>query len=335
MAKRYLIVKIAAIGDVIMALPMVEEIRKLDKDADITWICGKGVMPILEKFPIDHIIPIDEKKLLTGNKLQKISVVFKAWRKIAGRKYDVVALGHAARRYQLLTLLTRKKIFRSFSHVMGQIWPIPGRHHTDEYVRLVNPNNHKPIETARFPQVKLTSELQWRTEKNGKPIVVLAPGGAKNLLADDDLRRWPIENYVKLAKEMISNGYKVIIIGANSDKWLEKYFKDIAVINLVGKTTLVELIGIFQNADVIVTHDSGPLHLAGLTKIKMIAIFGPTNPQEKVPRRDNVFTVWHDKEFSCCPCYDGKYYAACKQNTCMMQIKPEEVFKLLKERLNC
>jgi ADP-heptose:LPS heptosyltransferase len=168
MAKRYLIVKIVAIGDVIMALPMVEEIRKLDKNADITWICGKSVVPILEKFSIDHIIAIDDQKLLTGSKLQKISVVFDVWRKIAGRQYDVVALGHAARRYQILTLLTRKKIYRSFSHIMGRMWPIPGRHHTDEYVRLINPENKKPVKSALFPQVKLSMTLQenLRTDKS-------------------------------------------------------------------------------------------------------------------------------------------------------------------------
>ena len=96
---------------------------------------------------------------------------------------------------------------------------------------------------------------------------------------------------------------------------------------MIGKTNLVELIGIFQKVDVIVTHDSGPLHLAGLTKTKLIAIFGPTNPWEKVPRRDNDVTVWHDKELACCPCYDGKYYARCKDNICIRNINVDDVLK--------
>lgn len=324
MGKRYLIVKIAAIGDVIMALPMVEEIRKLDKDADITWICGRGVLPILEKFPIDHIIPLDDKKLLTGNKLQKISVVFKVWKEIAGRKYDIVALGHAARRYQILTLFTRKEIFRSFSHVMGKIWPVPGRHHTDEYVRLVNPDNKYVIPTARFPKVTMSADLKDELSSE-KMIVALAPGGAKNLLTDDFLRRWPIERYVELAERLINKGCKVVITGGKTDAWVNDYFRGLDVTNLVGKTDLINLIGVFQNVDVIVTHDSGPLHIAGLTETRLIGIFGPTNPSEKIPRRKDVLSILGGKQMSCCPCYDGKYYADCNNNLCIKGISAQEV----------
>lgn len=330
MGKRYLIVKIAAIGDVIMALPMVEEIRKLDKDADITWICGRGVLPILEKFPIDHIIPIDDKKLLTGNKLQKISVVFKVWKKIAGRKYDVVALGHAARRYQILTLFTRKDIFRSFSHVMGRIWPVPGRHHTDEYVRLVNPDNKQIITAAKFPKVTLPTDLKKELTSE-KMIVALAPGGAKNLLADDLLRRWPIEKYVELAKCLLNKGCKIVITGGKTDAWVNEHFKGLEVTNLVGKTDLIKLIGVFQNVDVIVTHDSGPLHLAGLTNVRIVGLFGPTNPYEKLPNRDNTISVWKSEKIACCPCYDGKYYPHCKKNKCMESISVDDILDFIFE----
>ena len=328
MAKKYLIVKIAAIGDVIMALPMVEEIRKLDKCAEITWICGQAVKPILEPFDIDNIIVIDERKLLTGSKLEKINVVIKLWRQIAGKKYDVIALGHASRRYKILTLLTRYKELHAFSHVMGRIWPIPGRHHTDEYVRLINSDNKIPIKSAKFPKVNLSSELANKLSSN-KKIVALSPGGAKNLLADDDLRRWPIENYVELAKNMIDVGYEVIITGANSDNWVKKYFEDISVVDFVGNTSLIELIGVFQKVDVIVTHDSGPLHLAGLTKTKVIAIFGSTNPLEKIPRRDSVITIWHSDKLACCPCYDGKYYEKCSSARCMNLVGVNDVVHLI------
>ena len=70
--KRYLIVKIAAIGDVIMAIPMIDAIRKQDAASHITWICGRSVVPLLQKFPIDRLIVVDESKLLSGSKVEKI-----------------------------------------------------------------------------------------------------------------------------------------------------------------------------------------------------------------------------------------------------------------------
>ena len=326
MAKKYLIVKIAAIGDVIMALPMIEEIRKLDKNADITWICGKGVKTLLEPFDIDHIITIDEKKLLKGTKLEKIIVVFRLWRKIAGRKYDVIALGHAAKRYKLLTMLTRCNTFRAFSHVMGKVWPIPGRHHTDEYVRLINPDNKKPIQAATFSSVELPMEIKKLLITDDKPLVALAPGGIVDRNDGRWLRRWPIDHYVRLTEQLMEK-YNIIVVGASTDSWIRKYFRGIKIIDLIGKTNLCELIGVFQTADIVVTHDSGSLHLAGMTNTKLIGIFGPTTPQNFMPRRTNAYYLYKSCKISCCPCYDGKYYAECKDNICIRNINVDDVLK--------
>lgn len=138
MMKTFLIVKIAAIGDVIMALPMAVEIKRRYPDSHITWICGKSVKSIVEMAPVDEVITLNEKKLLTGSKTEKIIEVIKAWKKIGFRHFDQIAIGHADPRYQILTKLTLAIKITSFNHTIGKTWPIPSRHHTDEYVRLVN-----------------------------------------------------------------------------------------------------------------------------------------------------------------------------------------------------
>ena len=176
MAKRYLIVKTAAIGDVIMALPMVEEIRKLDKNADITWICGKSILPLLEKFSIDHIISIDDKKLYSGTLFQKLSVIFRTWRAIGWKKYDVIALAHADRRYRALALIARSDCYNMFSHKLGIMKPVPGRAHTDEYVSLINPKNKKRLHSASYKNVDLNPVYKKFLLKDSK-CVLLSSGG--------------------------------------------------------------------------------------------------------------------------------------------------------------
>ena len=163
-----------------------------------------------------------------------------------------------------------------------------------------------------------------------RKIVVLSPGGAKNILADDACRRWPIEHYVHLARLLEEKDYNIIITGGKGDAWILEHFKDIKVINAVGKTTLLQLIALLEKCDCFVTHDSGPLHIAGLTPVKIIALFGPTNPWEKIPRRDHVYVLWDAEHYACCPCYDGKYYdASCKENICLKGISPEKVLSLI------
>ena len=100
--------------------------------------------------------------------------------------------------------------------------------------------------------------------------------------------------------------------------------------DFIGKTNLEELLGIYSRADAVVLHDSGPLHLAGLTRIPVFALFGPTNPYEKAPLREDVFVFWDAKRYPCVPCYDGKTYACCRDYVCLKNITPERVFDKMK-----
>ena len=334
--KRYLIVKISAIGDVIMAMPMVRELKQQEEPCRITWLCGKTVVPLLKELPIDELISLDETRLLRGNFFEKISEVLSVWKKLAFSSFDVIAIGHADPRYKVLTALTRAKVVRSFSHQLGASWPIPGRHHTDEYVRLVLPRKSgaQPSATIQLtpPKDPTLAQLIHGVRQGGtNGIVVLTPGGAKNLLADDGCRRWPIENYVELTKLLIAKDFSVIIVGANSDDWILPHFKDLSVINLVGKTNLIQLLFLFSQVDLVVTHDSGTLHLAGSVDCNLIALFGPTSPEEKIPRRDKVYYFWNENQYACCPCYDGKFYAECDDNVCLRSITPEKVTQKIME----
>ena len=322
----YLIIKIAAIGDVVMALPMLEAIKKETPDAHITWVCGKCVKELLEKFPIDELIVIDEAKLLKGSKSEKISVVFDVWRRIAFRYFDYIALGHADLRYKILTALTRTDHFRSFSHNIGKIWPVPGRHHSDEYVRLISDVFVKNRVTSAQLRTGLAEEIKMQLSST-KCIVALAPGGAKNALADDACRRWPVEHYATLARCLMSRDIQVVLVGGITDAWVRPFFEGIEVTDLLGKTSLLDLIALFWEIDVFVTHDSGPMHLAGLAECSIIALFGSTNPYEKVPNREKVHVLWDAEKYACCPCYDGKNYAQCKDIICLHGIEPIRVLK--------
>ena len=334
--KKFLVIKIAAIGDVIMALPMLNEIRYFNKNAHITWVCGKTVYPILKEFDIDEIILVDEKKLLSGNQFEKIVEVFKLWGRIAFRFYDSVFIAHADKRYQIITIFSFSKYKKSFSREMGNMLPIFGRHHSDEYARLTSSDkntgeNRFVKRTCQFklPEIISSNVLDVLKQCTGTKKIVLSPGGAKNVMADDACRRWPIEKYVELADRLLSDGYDVILVGAASDLWINKYFGNMAVINVVGKTSLVELVELISKADCFVSHDSGPMHLAGLTKTRIIALFGPTMPMEKVPKNGNSVYIWKNVELPCCPCYDGKYYMECAENICMSRISVDDVLGVI------
>lgn len=333
--KKILIVKLAAIGDVIMALPMLDEIKKEYPDAEVTWVVGKGAVSIIEMFPVHSVICVDEKKLLTGNNIEKIQTVFSIWRKIAFEQFDLILLAHGDRRYKIITLLT-KGLQRGFGEVKsGRKFPIPGRHFIDEYVRLVHNNDcRQQVTPSALIPVTLTEKItSLLTQTSKGRLIVLTPGGAKNVLADDKIRRWPIENFVKLSRLLIENDFSIVLTGSKSDQWILPYFSEIKTINLIGKTSLQELMSVFSAVDLVVTHDSGPMHIAGLAGSRILALFGPTNPYEKIPRSKQVRFLWYPEKYACCPCYNGKTYAKCSDNVCLREITPEKVYEEILEML--
>jgi heptosyltransferase-2 len=75
----------------------------------------------------------------------------------------------------------------------------------------------------------------------------------------------------------------------------------------------------------LVTHDTGTLHLAKLSGIKIIALFGPVNPKERIGINENIEIIWGGTELPCSPCYNGKEFAKCANNVCMKNISVQSV----------
>jgi heptosyltransferase-2 len=207
---------------------------------------------------------------------------------------------------------------------------LAGRHHTDEYARILLSlkDGERPVGLAPVLAENLPPSPLVRTDKRLR--VVLAPAGAKNMMRDDALRRWPIENYVHLASALLDQGFEVVLAGGPSDAWAIPAFAELAVTDLIGKLTLPQMLSLLDDSDVMVTHDTGPLHMAGITKVGIVSIFGPTDPRGRLPQRSNTVALWGGEGFACRPCYDGRDYAPCLHNGCMHQVSVEMVVREVK-----
>ena len=327
---RCLVVKIGAIGDVIMCAAALNRFRELVPNVHVTWLCGSSSAVLLNKLALaDHIIEIDESRLFKSTLFTKSAAVLGIWKQLFWSSYDLVVVGHSDPRYQLFTKCVRAREFRSLGLSDGRRRPIPGRYHGDEYLSLFLGVDGPGQERATVPKIRpeLPSHLGNIFKHGQGPFVAIMPGGAKNSLADDYQRRWPLDYYVQLSKQLRKKRINVVITGAASDAWVIEAFKGVDVINLVGQTSTLELVGVCERCDVVVTHDSGPLHLAELSGVKIVAIFGPTSPSEKVdPFFDGVL-FWGGDSLACRPCYDGKTYAKCSEISCMRGVSPESVLK--------
>jgi len=324
---RILIIKIGAIGDVVMCLPMVNYLRRKNPNADITWICGEIVAPIVKATGLaTRVITVNETELFKKGKLRAAAAVGGIWSRLTLKHYDFVVTGHSDVRYRLISIPARasKKVYFK---------PELNRSHVVQYLGLVK---DKPsMDDAEFPRIQ--ASLAFDLEKQllpGKTVVALAPGGTKNALRDSALKRWPLDNYVRLAKEMLARNYQVILTGNEGDHWVSDSFPD-EVTNFISKTDLTGLIKLYEKCDVLITHDSGPMHLAALAHIPVYGIFGPTHPDSFFPqfRRDSRI-FWGGEDMACRPCYDGREFADCARNMCMEKITPNQVLTAAEELLS-
>jgi heptosyltransferase-2 len=154
---------------------------------------------------------------------------------------------------------------------------------------------------------------------------MIAPGGAKNVLRDDGLRRWPLANYARVAADLVSHGARVVVSGGTDDAWVRPAFDGIPVTDLVGKTDLIGLGAAIQACDLLITHDSGPMHLGFLARTPTLALFGPTRPSERLPHDAVVRALWGGDQLACRPCYDGRGYAPCHDNVCIQSVSVDTV----------
>ncbi len=328
---RALIVKLGAIGDVVMAIPAAHALHEQGYEVD--WICGEAIAPILRLYPWIGVIPVSESRLLHKGKLAALQTLAAVWRRVAGRRYDLCATLYYDRRYRLLALPVRaaRGIVLSAEDRAARL--IHGRHHTDEYARLLlalpdgeTPRQLSPVRAEGLPLCPLARQP-------GKQRVVLAPGGARNLLRDDALRRWPLAHYVRLADRLAQEGCEVVLTGGPDDAWTSSAFETLPVADLIGTLSLVETLALLDSAEVTVTHDTGPLHLAGITRTAVVGIFGPTDPRGRLPQVPNAVALWGGEGFACRPCYDGREYAPCRHNGCMEQVTPEMALAEVRHQL--
>jgi heptosyltransferase-2 len=317
-----LIVKLGAIGDVASAIPAVWKLHQ--SGSEIDWLCGKVVAPLLSCYSWIHPIPVNDGALFGDRAVDKVAEILRVWRRLIGASYDLCAILQYDRRYKALVVPVRARKTILLRRQERSFRLVSERHHTAEFARILlgEPDGYRDQNLAPIaPDVLPPNPLP----SIGKIRIALAPGGARNLLRDDAQRRWPVESYVTLARLLVDRDYEVVLTGGPGDTWVEPHFAGLPAHNRIGHWQLPQTIAFYQSCDCMVGHDSGPVHLAGLSGCGLVALFGPTAPSKALPRRKGVVGLWGGERLPCRPCYDGHSFAPCNWNGCMMSMTPQRV----------
>jgi heptosyltransferase II len=259
--------------------------------------------------------------------VRRLGLIIRNNRVLAGRSFALGLFCHTNRKLRVLTTMARVAEWRSFTTV-GRPHPIPGRRHHDEHVRLLTGCDDGTGVRAHFPEIVRHAP---RIPLPSQACVALCPGGAKNPLREDVLRRWPVTRYAEVARGLLARGLGVVLVGGPGDEWVRPAFEGLPVIDAIGKTGVDEALDLFSACRAVVAHDSGPMHIADLAGVPVVALFGPTSPDEKGPLGVRGQIIWGGADLPCRPCYDGIGYAPCAANACLQAITAERVIAAISE----
>jgi heptosyltransferase I len=156
---------------------------------------------------------------------------------------------------------------------------------------------------------------------NNKYIVFhICPSGEKSYL-----KEWPVKNWVELGLYLNNLGFEIVMTGSKDDFYSNQKVsqKLTSSVNLAGETNFEELVPYLNCAEMVVSVNTGVLHIAAATDTKVISINGPTSVKRWGALGENSMNLVSD--LSCSPCLNLGFEYGCNENNCMKSISVENV----------
>ena len=334
-ARTILIVNVNWLGDVLFSTPFIRAVRNNFPDAYIACMVVPGCREILEGNPnINEVIGYDEKRAgLFGS--------IKIIRLLRQRRFDTVFLLHRSFTRALLAYLSgiTERIGyytskRAFLLTKKPVPPAGVLHRARFYLGLLEAVGLKTDDNGCDffigPQDDKWAEdfLKKNGVKPGERIIVFNPGG--NWLP----KRWPAGNFGMLAEKIarrFGDKARILISGSKKDLELTGRIRKYAGPNAIvacGEASLKETAALFKRSDLVISGDSGPLHIAVSAGANTIGLFGPTSPEITGPyMADPEKAAVLRKDIIRCkiPCYKSD----CPDYGCMSAITPQEVLEVV------
>lgn len=342
--QKILVTKYFGMGSLILAGPMVRALRQRYPNARIDLLTIEQNRALLEILPIfDRVHTVDTRSFSSV-----VRSMLRALRSIRREKYDVVIDAEFfSRLSSLVSYFVRARYTVGF--YLPEIWrgnflthPVHFnyyRHAILAFMALAKSLGAESEDYSLTPLVisnEAENSVRAKLETAGvlsRQRIICVNVNTGPLSPE---RRWSEENFARLIKMILSDFPEIVVllIGAPSDLPLVGKMHALIdtedrrrVLNVAGKFNLPELCAVLQISDLLVTNDSGPLHLAEALATPTVSFFGPETPLLYGPTGDNQIVFY--KGIYCSPCLNvhNQKKAPCNgNNVCMKLISPDEVF---------
>ena len=337
---KFLIVGPSWVGDAVMAQTLYKLIKDSNKDAQIEVLSPNWSMPILERMEEvsrSIISPFNHGEL-------KIKARFDFGKQLREEGYERAIVMTNSLKSSLIPFFAKIPVRTGWLGEMriGLINDLRAKEMSnyplmiEQFAKLsVNPNEDLK-KSLPYPSLRVDSRnLKEQLVKLGinpeKPSLAICPGAEFG-----PAKRWPSNYYAEVCNEYLSNSWNVLVFGSLNDEitgnsiqgGIDKELSD-HFFNLIGKTSLIDVIDLLSHCKKVVTNDSGLMHIAAAVDTPLVAVYGPSSPQFTPPLIDNHVVLRRFEGFD--KIREGSEEHGYHES--LIAIKPSEVLEGL-DRLN-
>ena len=317
-----LVIKLGALGDVILSLPHLTRIVESFPQSRVTLLTAPEYRELAALVPGLEVVAFPRKGFIA---------MFQLMRWLLGRRFRLVFDLQGSTRSRIMTLLTQaeqrvgRKAGLSYTHVPADQDDSP--HALQRLNALLDVADVMPA-AQQMPDIfrdRSSSAVSAWLKKH-------APGDRKRVLIHaGSSRRWPSKrweeaHYIDLARQLEACDFSVIWIGAEDDREVNQRLSKEVGMDATGAFSYMDLVALGHHAAFAITNDSGPMHLLSLAGIPVYAFFGPTDWQRShaMGQQEHVLI----NPVRCSPCF-LKVCPPEHRHECLADISPHRVFARL------
>lgn len=332
--KKILVIGPSWVGDTMLMQPMLLRLKQRHPESRIDVLAPPWAASLLHAIPEVHeviINPFPHGALQLGARYQ-------FGKKLRGEQYDQAIVLPNSLKSALVPFFAQIPVRTGF---VGE-----ARYRLLNDVRKLNKTS-LPLMVERFaqlaedaqgeiprplvnPRLEVSEDRRQATlQKFGllldKPVAVFCPGAEYG-----PAKRWPVPYFAEIAQRLQKHGFKVWLVGSAKDREIADKIVSLgnqACRNLCGSTDLGDAIALLSCADVVISNDSGLMHLAAALDRPMLALFGSSSPQFTPPLSPKAEVVKLD--LKCSPCF--KRECPLGHFNCMMKLTPELVWQKIEQ----
>ena len=344
---KILLIKLGAVGELLMASPFFDQLRKHFPHSEIILVVGRLSCAAVEHNPnINRLILADDLEFYHGGVIGRTFEFFRLIRKLSKEGFDLSFVLQRDWPFRLLSCLAgvpvrvgfgrgRKDFFLTHSTFTHQT-----QNESESYLDLLRKMDIPAVFKKTFYYLSdeekgfLDLFLERYSVANGEEVVAVAPGGGESTKRTMPTKRWPVQSYIELVQRLQNErSCRVILVGGPGDRKITNRITQ-ACPDCLDATDLSfgDMASIFRRCDLFIGNDSAPHHIAASMGIPCIGIFGPTDPHQWAPLDKNSSVIINPVE--CHPCLIDETFPRCSHIRCLTSINVGDVWRQLESILS-